>query len=105
VTLFLDLTHPEDGLPPYANAIAGRARRTALPTHDFEPPSHAVIGEALRLIDAEQAAGGTTYVHCWGGIGRPAPVIGCWLAGRVGGEAALDAIVRLRAGCATAGRP
>src|SRR4029077_15504670 len=79
VTLFLDLTHPEDGLPPYANAIAGRARRTALPTHDFEPPSHAVIGEALRLIDAEQAAGGTTYVHCWGGIGRTGTVIGCWL--------------------------
>jgi protein-tyrosine phosphatase len=30
-------------------------------------------------VDAALEAGGSVYVHCWGGIGRTGTVVGCWL--------------------------
>jgi protein-tyrosine phosphatase len=33
----------------------------------------------LDAIDAEVAAGGAVYLHCWGGCGRSGSVAGAWL--------------------------
>lgn len=40
-------------------------------------------GEAMRkimdTIRRSKDTGPAVYVHCWGGIGRPGTVVGCWL--------------------------
>ena len=80
---FIDLT--EDGeLRPYAQwaAPAGHAR---FPIPDLGvPASPKRTAAALDAIDERIAAGGTVYVHCWGGVGRTGLVVGCWLARRLG---------------------
>jgi len=100
VTLFLDLTNPADGLHPYEEGLdrlsGGRARRVAVPIADMTAAAPAVVREALDVIEAETEAGGITYVHCWGGIGRTGTIVGCWLARQVGGEAALAQLAILR---------
>lgn len=78
VTLFLDLTHPADGLEPYERHLR-RARRHAVVIPDLGVTTRPRYVEALDAIDAEIAAGGIPYVHCWGGIGRTGTVVGCWL--------------------------
>jgi protein-tyrosine phosphatase len=103
VTLFLDLTEEIDRLEPYEHLIHAvdrdpRVRRVALPVRDLTPPSPEQVREALALIDEEAEAGGVTYVHCWGGIGRTGSIIGCYLARTMGGEAALERLRELRAG-------
>ena len=102
VTLFLDLTTPEDRLRPYEPLLAtidktAKIRRVSLPVPDLSVAPHATVEEALRLLDAEAAVGGISYVHCWGGIGRTGTIIGCYLARSIGGEAALAALAQLRA--------
>ena len=109
VTLFLDLTTPEDRLRPYEALLAkidspANIRRVALPVPDLSVAPHATVEEALRLLDAEAAAGGISYVHCWGGIGRTGTIIGCYLARSIGGEAALAALAQLRTASADAHR-
>ncbi len=109
VTLFVDLTTPEDQLRPYDHLLTAmdrtpEVRRTSLPVPDFSVAPEATVDEALRIIDAEAAAGGISYVHCWGGIGRTGTIIGCYLARQVGGEAALARLAQLRAGSADAHR-
>ena len=108
VTLFLDLTTPADNLRPYADDLDrlsdGRARRVALPVADRTAAPPAIVREALKLIDDENAAGGITYVHCWGGIGRTGTIIGCWLARELGGTAALAELARLRSAYSDSGR-
>jgi ADP-ribosyl-[dinitrogen reductase] hydrolase len=100
VTLFLDLTTPADGLHPYEEDLkrlsGGGARRVAVPIADLTAATPAVVRQALDVIDAETDAGGTTYVHCWGGIGRTGTIVGCWLARRLGGAAALVELASLR---------
>jgi protein-tyrosine phosphatase len=48
-------------------------------------------------VDAALDAGGSVYVHCWGGIGRTGTVVGCWLVrhGLDGGDP-LGRIAELR---------
>lgn len=80
---FIDLT--EDGeLLPYAQwaAPAGHVR---FPIADLGvPASPERTAAALDAIDERIAAGGTVYVHCWGGVGRTGVVVGCWIARRLG---------------------
>ena len=98
VTLFIDLTEPgEYGLLPYEAHLAHEMRTIRKPIRDFTAPSPAKMREILDLIDAELAAGGVVYVHCYGGVGRTGTVVGCYLV-RNGTppEQAIEAIARLR---------
>jgi len=103
VTLFLDLTHPNDGLEPYVELLSEETkpgsrpviyRRLAIP--DRSVPSVAQMVQTLDLIDEALAAGHVVYLHCWGGVGRTGTVVGCYLVrhGR-SGDAALAEIARL----------
>ena len=91
VTLFLDLTE-EDELAPYAHLVVP-ARHVRIPVRDFTVPAEEQIVRALDVIDAEIAAGGVVYVHCWAGCGRTGVVVGCWLVRH--GAAAGDALTRV----------
>jgi len=87
VTFFLDLTEAgESSLEPYADLLQAEAaalgrvaehRRLSIP--DVSVPSVAHMRRILDTIDAQLAAGKMVYVHCWGGVGRTATVVGCHL--------------------------
>jgi hypothetical protein len=104
VRTVVDLTRPEDGLAPYADALEavaaergiGDVARHALPIRDMGTCDAARMREILDTIDAALADGRGVYVHCWGGVGRTGTVIGCWLVrhGRTGDEA-LAEVTRL----------
>lgn len=104
VRTLVDLTRPEDGLAPYADALAAAAAERglgdvvhhALPIRDMGTCGAAEMRAILDTIDAALADGRGVYVHCWGGVGRTGTVIGCWLVrhGR-GGAAALDEVGRM----------
>ncbi len=100
VTLFLDLTHPGE-LDPYAGLVPPPARYLNLPIRDFSIPTREDLSATLDEIDAELAADGIVYVHCWAGCGRTGVVVGSWLV-RHGARAeeALATISRARGlGC------
>jgi len=78
VTAFVDLTHPADPLEPYDRHLV-RARRIAHPVPDMGTPTVPQLARILDDVDAVLDAGGSVYVHCWGGIGRTGTVVGCWL--------------------------
>jgi protein-tyrosine phosphatase len=78
VTLFLDLTHPGE-LSPYSDLVEPPARYLNLPIRDFSIPTGEDLVATLDEIDAEIAAGGIVYVHCWAGCGRTGVVVGSWL--------------------------
>jgi Swiss Army Knife protein, DSP-PTPase phosphatase domain len=106
VTLLLDLTEPgEYGLLAYDALLTPGMRAIRKPVRDFTAPSPAEMREILDLIDAELAAGGVVYLHCYGGVGRTGTVVGCHLV-RHGTppEQAIDAIARLRQGTRDAHR-
>ncbi|MCB0108904.1 MAG: dual specificity protein phosphatase family protein [Caldilineaceae bacterium] len=86
ISSFLDLTHPNDGLAPYAAILADAGKVLNVPTDyrrlpipDMSVPSHAQMVAILDTIDAALAGGARIYVHCWGGIGRTGTVVGCYL--------------------------
>jgi uncharacterized protein len=97
VDVFVDLTHPDDGLPPYEGALPVGARRVSVPVADFSVPSPETIVRALDAVDEAVADGRSVYVHCWGGRGRTGTVVGCWFV-RHGatGEEALRRVAELR---------
>ena len=78
VTLFLDLTQAGE-LEPYASLVEPPARYLNLPIRDFSVPTSDGLAATLDEIDAELAAGGIVYVHCWAGCGRTGVVVGSWL--------------------------
>ena len=78
VTLFLDLTQTGE-LEPYASLVEPPARYLNLPIRDFSIPTREGLSATLDEIDAELAAGGLVYVHCWAGCGRTGVVVGSWL--------------------------
>lgn len=78
VTLFLDLTHPGE-LEPYASLVQPPARYVNLPIRDFSVPTREGLVATLDEIDAEIAAGGLVFVHCWAGCGRTGIVVATWL--------------------------
>ena len=96
ITLIVDLTHADDGLPQYASTL----RRLSVPIPDFGTPPLEELKRALDAIDAELAAGRAVYVHCLGGCGRTGTVVASWLVGQ--GATADAALERFSA---LAGRP
>lgn len=74
VTLVVDLTEEGERL-----AYDAPMRRVRVPIADFSCPAPETVNEILDVIDAELAAGGVVYVHCYGGVGRTGTVVGCWL--------------------------
>jgi protein-tyrosine phosphatase len=78
VTLFLDLTEAGE-LEPYAHLLSPPAQHRRLPIRDFSVPSQEQLVDTLDQIDAELAAGGVVFVHCWAGCGRTGVVVGSWL--------------------------
>lgn len=100
VTLFLDLTEPNE-LAPYEHLVGDGARHVRVPVKDFTCPSVEQILAALDLVDAELREGGIVYVHCWAGCGRTGVVTGCWLVRHgLEPEDALRAIAEIRGlGC------
>lgn len=96
ITAYVDLTDPNDGLVPYAPALAELAvergidlRYEQLTIRDMRVCDSRHMHRVLDAIDARIAEGRAVYAHCWGGIGRTGLVVGCWLVrhGRTGDEA------------------
>jgi hypothetical protein len=79
VTLFVDLTHPADGLEPYEQLLEAPALRIAHPIVDMGTTTVPHMSRILDDIDAALEEDRTVYVHCWGGRGRTGTVVGCWL--------------------------
>jgi protein tyrosine/serine phosphatase len=65
---------------------------------DLDVPTVASMKAILDDIDQAVQAGRPVYVHCWGGRGRTALVVGCFLArhGMATGDMALNMIRYLR---------
>lgn len=103
---FIDLTHPGDHMPGYAEVLEDEANgylvRTSCfqhPIEDFGTCSPTEMRQILDRIDASIAEQRPVYLHCIAGIGRTGTVVGCHLV-RHGfrGEGALAEIQRLRSG-------
>ena len=78
VTVFVDLTDAVDPLDGYAHFLR-RSSRVWHPIPDFGVPEAAELTRILDDVDATRDAGGSVYVHCFGGVGRSGTVIACWL--------------------------
>ena len=98
VTLFVDLTDPDEGNPPYEQFLPDGVRRVNVPFSDFSAGTADTVRAALDAIAAEIAAGGIPYVHCLWGCGRTGTVIGCRLVRHGLTPAAALASIRERCG-------
>lgn len=111
VRTWVDLTTPADRLDPYEpfiRAVAG-ARRLDLQHVPFPVPDLGVVDDdqfdrVLATISDSQSRGGV-YLHCWGGVGRTATVVGCVLADRgFDYHQVMDQLATLRSGTRKANR-
>lgn len=98
VRTFVDLTRPQDRLDPYEPVLARVAASKGVEvTHLSHPvPDMGIVHDDAYdaiLAAIEGAADGVVYVHCWGGIGRTATVVGCWLVNQ--GHEADAALARI----------
>jgi protein-tyrosine phosphatase len=71
---------PAEGLAEADDARPTRVSRVTFPVPDLSIPlSREQTRAILDTIDREIEAGGTVYLHCWGGVGRTGTIVGCWL--------------------------
>jgi ADP-ribosylglycohydrolase len=118
VDTFIDLTESGElqtngPVEPYKQLIIDAAadlsrdlryRRMAI--RDIDVPSKRALVEILDLIDAEIGEGRTVYLHCFGGVGRTATIVGAHLVrGGLSGDDALERIQALRSATPKAARP
>jgi len=104
IQVFIDLTHPMDGLEPYHAIVSREAEDLGLevdihpfPIEDYGIPAPLEMKAILDKIDEAVAGERRVYVHCWGGIGRTGTVVGCYLVRHgLDGEAALIKLAELR---------
>jgi hypothetical protein len=73
---FKDYRLPLDTL---AKQAGEQVRCVRFPIRDMSIPSLALMRDILDAIAVEIKEGGVVYVHCWGGKGRTATVVGCYL--------------------------
>lgn len=66
----------------YAASKAGYANFLQFPIKDNGITDRRKMHQILDAMDSSIDAGLPVYVHCWGGIGRTATVVGCWLRRR-----------------------
>lgn len=67
------------------------------PIRDCGIPTPEFMTQILDRIDQAVEQGAPVYVHCWGGHGRTATVVGCWLVRHgAAGDDALGQIKLLR---------
>ena len=67
------------------------------PIDDGEVPSSPLMQDILQAIELALNTNRPVYIHCWGGHGRTATVVGCWLVNQgFTGEQALERISQLR---------
>lgn len=94
-----------EAFAPYREALQGAASERGVevswerhPIRDVSVTTPERMKGILDSIDRANEAGKIAYVHCWGGRGRTATVVGCWLArhGIAEGDAALERIDDLR---------
>jgi hypothetical protein len=103
IDTFIDLTHEDDGMAPYAARLIelGSARgmdvvHDPLPIIDMNVCAPEHMTRVLDTIDGHLADGRTVYVHCWGGVGRTGMTVGCWLVRHgMEGEEAMETVGRL----------
>lgn len=69
----------ESRLTALAEARGRQVRTIRFAIRDQSIPTPTLMHQILESIDAEINRGGTVYVHCWGGKGRTATVVGCYL--------------------------
>lgn len=77
----------------------GAVRRFSIP--DKTVPSVELMKRILDEIDMLREKKIPLYIHCWGGVGRTATVVGCWLMrhGLADRRSVIDEIFRLRQAC------
>jgi Dual specificity phosphatase, catalytic domain len=73
---FVDYRLP---LEKAAKKAGEQLRCVRFPIRDMSIPTTEQMREILDAIHAEIQAEGVVYVHCWGGKGRTATVVGCFL--------------------------
>jgi len=66
-------------LSELAQTEGQQIRCVRFPIRDMSIPTAAQMRTILAVIKDEIARGGTVYIHCWGGKGRTATVVGCLL--------------------------
>jgi protein-tyrosine phosphatase len=106
VDSIVDLTRPQDLLEPYDDVLrtvckdAGHeVRHIAYPIPDMGVIDQDGYDRIVACIKAEIASGRVVFLHCWGGKGRTATVVGCLLIdGGLDYHAAIARIAELRAG-------
>jgi hypothetical protein len=88
IRTFVDLTSPADGLErygPIVDAVAAARRldlrRVSFPIPDVDVVDDEAYDTVTAAIEGAVEHGGV-FVHCWGGVGRTATVVGCLLADR-----------------------
>jgi hypothetical protein len=103
ITLFIDLTAPEDGAGAYQGLLEKVSRERGIyaeylsvPLPEETVPDHVEdMVYALSEIQFALESGLRVYVHCTDGVGRTGMVIGCWLVERgFDPEDALDELAR-----------
>ena len=112
VRTFVDLTTPADNLEQYEHQVTTAAshrgldvRRESHPIPDLDVIDHDGYDRIVAAIREAQHRGGV-YVHCWGGVGRTATVIGSLLIDQgFDYETTVAKIADLRAGTRKAHRP
>jgi ADP-ribosylglycohydrolase len=109
VRVFISLQEPNERSPqgpfaPYMPIVKQLAQVAGIevefvnfPIRDNGVPSTERMTDILSRIRNAHISGRCVYLHCWGGHGRTATVVGCWLREQgLAGEEALEQIVELR---------
>jgi hypothetical protein len=89
IDAFVDLTEAGE-LPAY---VVDAVEHRRVPIHDFGTPSIDEMEAILGTLDELLARGRVVYLHCRGGIGRTATVLGCYLVRQ--GWSAEDALASI----------